>query len=39
MTKYICQCCGEEKEDWPALAYNAPYFQVYPYRPCTGGHR
>lgn len=26
MTKYICQCCGEEKEDWPAIAYNAPYF-------------
>lgn len=24
--KYICQCCGEEKEDWPAIAYNAPYF-------------
>ncbi|MCS4301258.1 DUF2199 domain-containing protein [Chryseobacterium sp. BIGb0232] len=24
--KYICECCGEEKEDWPALAYNAPYF-------------
>lgn len=26
MIKYICQCCGEEKEDWPAIAYNAPYF-------------
>ncbi|PTT73214.1 MULTISPECIES: DUF2199 domain-containing protein [unclassified Chryseobacterium] len=25
MTKYICQCCGEEKEDWPAIAYAAPY--------------
>ncbi|WP_027380592.1 DUF2199 domain-containing protein [Chryseobacterium daeguense] len=25
MTKYICQCCGEEKEDWPAIAYSAPY--------------
>lgn len=24
--KYICECCGEEKEDWPALAYNSPYF-------------
>ncbi|MEJ5106304.1 DUF2199 domain-containing protein [Chryseobacterium sp. MYb328] len=24
--KYICECCGEEKEDWPALAYNTPYF-------------
>lgn len=24
--KYTCECCGEEKEDWPALAYNAPYF-------------
>jgi hypothetical protein len=23
--KYICQCCGEEKEDWPALTYFAPY--------------
>lgn len=23
--KYICQCCGEEKEDWPAIAYSAPY--------------
>ncbi len=23
--KYICQCCGEEKEDWPAIAYLAPY--------------
>lgn len=22
MTKYICQCCGEEKEDWPAIAYS-----------------
>ena len=25
MMKYICQCCGEEKEDWPAIAYSAPY--------------
>ncbi|MDN3692037.1 DUF2199 domain-containing protein [Chryseobacterium tructae] len=24
--KYICECCGEEKEDWPALAYSAPDF-------------
>ncbi|HCA05803.1 DUF2199 domain-containing protein [Chryseobacterium sp.] len=24
--KYICECCGEEKEDWPAIAYNAPVF-------------
>ncbi|WP_300690101.1 DUF2199 domain-containing protein [Chryseobacterium sp.] len=24
--KYICECCGEEKEDWPALAYNSPYY-------------
>ena len=24
--KYICDCCGEEKEDWPALAYNDPHF-------------
>ncbi|KMQ64358.1 hypothetical protein ACM46_08685 [Chryseobacterium angstadtii] len=24
--KYICECCGEEKEDWPAIAYNAPLF-------------
>ncbi|KUJ55106.1 DUF2199 domain-containing protein [Chryseobacterium aquaticum] len=23
--KYICKCCGEEKEDWPAIAYNSPY--------------
>lgn len=23
--KYICKCCGEEKEDWPAIAYSAPY--------------
>lgn len=23
--KYICSCCGEEKEDWPAIAYSAPY--------------
>jgi len=23
--KYICECCGEEKEDWPAIAYSAPY--------------
>lgn len=22
--KYICECCGEEKEDWPAIAYNSP---------------
>ncbi|MDR3023404.1 DUF2199 domain-containing protein [Chryseobacterium sp.] len=26
MTKYICQCCGEKKEDWPAIAYSYPYF-------------
>lgn len=24
--KYICQCCGEEKEEWPAIAYSAPQF-------------
>ncbi|WP_223605815.1 DUF2199 domain-containing protein [Chryseobacterium sp. OSA05B] len=24
--KYICECCGEEKEEWPAIAYNAPVF-------------
>lgn len=24
--KYICKCCGEEKEDWPAIVYNAPIF-------------
>ncbi|OCA75753.1 hypothetical protein BBI00_10205 [Chryseobacterium arthrosphaerae] len=24
--KYICECCGEEKEDWPALGYSSPYF-------------
>lgn len=23
--KYICECCGKEKEDWPAIAYQAPY--------------
>lgn len=22
--KYICECCGKEKEDWPALAYKSP---------------
>ena len=22
--KYICECCGEEKEEWPAIAYNSP---------------
>lgn len=22
--KYIFECCGEEKDDWPAIAYNAP---------------
>ncbi|PIF46724.1 hypothetical protein CLU96_3764 [Chryseobacterium sp. 52] len=26
MKKYICECCGEEKEDWPALAYPFPLF-------------
>lgn len=26
--KYICECCGEEKEDWPALAYQAPLFYL-----------
>lgn len=28
--KYICQCCGEEKEDWPAIAYSSPspYFNL-----------
>ncbi|WP_294203400.1 DUF2199 domain-containing protein [Chryseobacterium sp. sg2396] len=25
MIKYTCPCCGEEKEDWPAIAYSAPY--------------
>jgi hypothetical protein len=25
INKYICACCGEEKEDWPAIAYNSPY--------------
>lgn len=24
--KYICKCCGEEREDWPAIAYPYPYF-------------
>ncbi|CAM3013595.1 DUF2199 domain-containing protein [Chryseobacterium flavum] len=24
--KYICSCCGEEKEEWPAIAYPVPYF-------------
>lgn len=30
MMKYICQCCGEEKEDWPAIAFSAPspYFHL-----------
>ena len=22
--KYICECCGKEKEDWPAIVYNSP---------------
>lgn len=22
--KYICSCCGEEKEDWSAIAYDSP---------------
>lgn len=22
--KFICECCGEEKEEWPAIAYNSP---------------
>ncbi|WP_261512821.1 DUF2199 domain-containing protein [Chryseobacterium paludis] len=22
--KYVCECCGKEKEDWPALAYKSP---------------
>lgn len=22
--KYICSCCGEEKEEWPAIAYDSP---------------
>lgn len=22
--KYICECCGEEKDEWPAIAYNSP---------------
>ncbi len=26
MMKYICECCGEEKEDWHALGYSSPYF-------------
>jgi hypothetical protein len=27
--KYICECCGEEKENWPVLVYNTPYFYYY----------
>lgn len=23
--KYICECCGEEKEDSPAIVYNSPF--------------
>lgn len=23
--KYICECCGEEKEEWPAITYKSPY--------------
>lgn len=23
--KYICKCCGDEKEDWPAIAYQSPF--------------
>ncbi|WBV56668.1 DUF2199 domain-containing protein [Chryseobacterium daecheongense] len=28
--KYICECCGKEMEDWPALAYKSPssYMQL-----------
>lgn len=22
--KYICSCCGQEHEEWPALAYSSP---------------
>lgn len=22
--KYICDCCGKEHENWPALAFNSP---------------
>jgi hypothetical protein len=30
--KYICSCCGQEHEDWPALAYISPdnYDQLSP---------
>lgn len=23
--KYICECCGIEKEDWPAIVYHSPF--------------
>ena len=22
--KFICECCGEEKDEWPAIAFNSP---------------
>jgi len=24
--KYICDCCGKEHTDWPALAYDSPMY-------------
>jgi hypothetical protein len=24
--KYVCEKCGEEHEDWPALTFNSPHF-------------
>lgn len=23
-TKYVCSSCGQEHEEWPALAYSSP---------------
>lgn len=23
--KFICECCGQEHESWPAIAYTAPF--------------
>ncbi|RKS23216.1 hypothetical protein CLV94_2121 [Flavobacterium endophyticum] len=29
--KYICDCCGKECEDWPALAFSSPlYYDILP---------
>jgi Uncharacterized protein conserved in bacteria (DUF2199) len=25
MSKFICDCCGKEHENWPTLTYNSPH--------------